>query len=90
MLLFIGPGDIDMSLPDLLKFITGSFTIPPLGFGDPIEICFIHGCSDGCKCRPTASTCLLKLWLPVHIKSFDLMKEFMVSAIQEGRGFGKA
>ncbi|CAB3987907.1 G2 M phase-specific E3 ubiquitin- ligase-like [Paramuricea clavata] len=83
-----GPSEVDLSLSDLLKFVTGSFSIPPLGLGDQIEICFVHGCDKGCRCRPTASTCLLKLCLPVHLNSFDCMKDLLISSIQEGRGFG--
>ena len=87
LIIHLGNNEVEISLPDLLKFVTGAFTIPPLGLGDPIEIIFLHGCKEGCRCRPTVPTCLLQLSLPVHINTFDLMKEILVSAVKDGRGF---
>ena len=54
-----------------------------------IEVKFVHGCADGCKCRPTVSTCKLVLKIPVHASTFANMKEMMTSAMLEGFGFGQ-
>ena len=74
---------------DLMRFITGSFQLPPLGLPEPVEVRFINGCAAGCKCRPTVSTCKLVLKIPVHTPKFENMKEMMTSAMLEGFGFGK-
>jgi hypothetical protein len=63
--------------------------LPPLGLPGAIEVKFVHGCADGCKCRPTVSTCKLVLKIPVHASTFANMKEMMTSAMLQGFGFGK-
>ena len=78
-----------MKLKDLMRFITGSFQLPPLGLPEPIEVKFIHGCANGCRCRPSVSTCKLILKIPVHISTFESMEEILTSAMLEGFGFGK-
>ena len=44
-----------------LKWAVGSSTIPPLGLSKKLSIQFLHGCVAGCQCRPTTSTCALKI-----------------------------
>lgn len=78
----------NLTLRHVFRFITGSYSIPPLGLPHPVRVEFVHGCPSGCKCRPTASTCQLKLYIPVHASTLDEMEEIMVSALQEGYGFG--
>ena len=53
-------------LQTTLKWAVGSSTIPPLGLPKKLSIQFLHGCVVGCRCRPTTSTCALKITLPVH------------------------
>lgn len=79
---------LDCSVSSLLKWLTGSSHVPPLGFPKPLTVEFLHGCSPGCKCRPTASTCDIVLKLPVHINDVAEMKELMSSALNESYGFG--
>jgi hypothetical protein len=43
----------DLKLKDVLKFIAGCETIPPIGFPCNLNVHFRHGCPDKCKCRPT-------------------------------------
>ena len=85
----LGIEEHNLRLRDLMRFITGSFQLPPLGLPGAIEVKFIHGCADGCKCRPTVSTCKLVLKIPVHASTFANMKEMMTSAMLEGFGFGQ-
>ena len=40
-------------------------------------------------CRPTASTCALTMFMPVHIDSVDEMKVIINSALKDCKGFGK-
>ena len=80
--------DSDVSIPSLLKWLTGSRDVPPLGFPKKFSLDFVHGCSDGCRCRPTVSTCDILLKLPAHIKSSMEMKNMMMSALNDSYGFG--
>lgn len=74
-------------LQTTLKCAVGSSTIPPLGLPKKLSIQFLHGCVVGCRCRPTTSTCALKITLPVHLDNADDMKSIMGSAIADSEGF---
>jgi hypothetical protein len=76
-----------LQLKDFLKWLTGSYEIPPLGFPKLFSVAFVHGCQEGCACRPTVSTCDITMKLPVHIRDEIAMKEIIVSAIQDSYGF---
>ena len=78
----------NLELHHVFRFITGSYSFPPLGLPEPIKVKFVHGCSDHCKCRPTASTCQLTINLPVHASTLSELESIMVSALLEGYGFG--
>ena len=77
----------DMKLKHVLKFMTGSDQIPPLGFPSLIKIHFLQGCNPGRKCRPTSSTCFLTLSLPVHTCNSDELGELLISAVNDCCGF---
>lgn len=63
----------DLSLEDLLCFITGADSIPrPLGFDDPIAINF-YDMTTNVRRLPWSSTCALTLNLP---RGFDDPQEF--------------
>ena len=85
---FAGIPDCQVSVKDILKFITGCQQMPALGFPTAINVSFVYGCQENCKCRPTASTCDLHLHLPLHINSLDSMIEAGVSMLKECFGFG--
>lgn len=70
----------------LLKFVTGTEVIPPLGLPRKMTLAFVHGCQAGCQCRPTASTCALQLRLPVHYTGNDEMVDILTKATIEGAG----
>eukprot|EP00794_Sanderia_malayensis_P011469 gene11469-12665_t len=80
--------DVDITIGDLAQFITGSATMPPLGLPYAIKVGFKHGCPVGCKCRPTASTCTLTLYIPCHASTWEAMKELFTSALKDCNGFG--
>jgi hypothetical protein len=76
-----------MQMEHFLKWLTGSKSIPPLGFPKMFAVKFVHGCDEGCKCRPTVSTCDVVLKLPVHITSLEEMSLMVESAVKESSGF---
>ena len=78
----------DLTINDLIKWMTGTKTVPVLGFPKKFSITFIHGCVAGCRCRPTTSTCDLLLKMPGHIYNFEDMVEMMSSALKDCIGFG--
>lgn len=78
-----------LSMQDVLMWLTGSKTVPPLGFSKVFTCRFVHGCDDECHCRPTVSTCEFIIKLPVHISNDQEIKDMMFSAIRESLGFGK-
>lgn len=49
---------------------------------------FVHGCLNGCCCRPTTSTCDITIKLPVHIDNEKAMEDMIASAIKDSYGFG--
>jgi hypothetical protein len=80
--------DCDSTIAHLLKFITGVKKIPPLEFSKKIDVHFLHGCQDECKCRPTASTCFLYVRLPVHYQTLEDITFAWLSALKDCQGFG--
>ena len=70
----------------LLKFVTGTNVIPPLGLPMKITVQFVHGCRADCQCRPSAATCALQLRLPVHIRDSSVMIDMLSKAVVEGAG----
>ena len=77
-----------MRMEDFIKWLTGSKSIPPLGYPKKFSVKFVHGCCQGCHCRPTASTCDVVLKIPVHITSEENMSLMVESALKESVGFG--
>lgn len=86
--LISGTSTTNFQLRDFIKWLTGSYNIPPLGFPKRFSVKFVHGCPPGCACRPTASTCDITIKLPVHINNENTMNEMIASAVEESYGFG--
>ena len=84
----------DLTINDLVKWMTGTKTVRVHGFPKKFSITFVHGCDAGCRCRPTTSTCDLLLKMPVQspvctgiwhwFSIFDAMVEMMSSGLQNG------
>ena len=73
-----------VSLCEVLSFITGTDSIPPLGFDYPISVGFQRDLH-----LPTVSTCTLYLSLPTHWASYDEFQQRMEFAVQGSAGFGQ-
>ena len=74
-------GSLKMSLEDILQFVTGTTRIPPMGFDKNPEIEFHN------DTLPSASTCLLKLYLPFADSSREFKRK-VTFAIFNSIGFG--
>ena len=79
----------DVLLKDIMQFISGSPSVPPLGLpsNGKILILFKHGCSNSCSCKPNVSTCSLSMTIPVHYDSLESMREALVDAVKMSLGF---
>jgi len=71
-----------VSIPALLRFITGLSTIPPLGLAMPIRICFID------EIYPKAQACFSKLLLPTSYESQESFNMAFKKALEFGTGYG--
>ena len=71
-----------------LKWAVGATTIPPLGLPKKISVQFLHGCTPGCKCRPSTSTCDLRITITTHLDNEDNMNTIMALALGDSEGFG--
>ena len=69
---------------DILVFVTGASTFPPLGFSPSPSITFTteHG-------LPTASTCVNELCIPHHLQDYLRFKDAFQLAIRGCQGFGQ-
>jgi hypothetical protein len=76
------------SLEDLLKFLTGSRSIPPLGF-DPKPRLQFNLAEDATKDFPVVSTCALTLDLPL-VSDYSVFKTNFVNCIHHACFFSKA
>lgn len=76
--------DSSPSLKDVMVFLTGCDSVPPLGFGD-VEPS-VHFSGD--NVLPTVSTCSLTLRFPLSFPTiFEKFKENMDFAILGSQGF---
>ncbi len=78
--------DVEINLSQVLSFVTGSSTIPPMGFPGPICISFIE---DREATLPVASTCSMTLRLPVILVDTAEFKQKIVYDIANTIGFGQ-
>ena len=77
---------MSVSLSSLLKFITGTSSVPPMGLTTPIQLAY-YSKSSG-KRLPGAAVCSNKLFLPTsHDNKEDFFSD-MVKGIEFGGGFG--
>jgi len=93
----VSDGTRRISLEDVLVFWTGASSVPPLGFpapsildehqtaDKPLSISFCSG-DDGRL--PYASTCGLKLWLPLRCELVEFERR-LTMAFRDCGGFGK-
>ncbi|XP_031333130.1 G2/M phase-specific E3 ubiquitin-protein ligase-like [Photinus pyralis] len=80
-------GESEATLADILIFITGADTIPPLGFPLQPKILFGHETNS---LYPKANTCALQLELPVVHSDYDSFKKSMEFGILNCNDFAFA
>ena len=78
----------DLTLKDLLVFISGADSVPLLGFDHLISVHF-YDFIGNVHCRPWSSTCALTLHLPRGVEDPQQFKELMKESLNECYGFGK-
>ena len=78
---------LEFSIDELMMFITGSKSIPPLGLPSPIHILFKHGCPPKCRCKLSSSVCSLAITLPTHYLTEESMTETLIESIRGSIGF---
>lgn len=75
---------MNVSLPDILAFVTGAPSLPPLGFLPQPSIQF-HATSA----FPKANTCSNTLYLPLQRMTYDEFKYKILYGISNSFGFGQ-
>ena len=78
--------DQKLQLSDILAFVSGVNSLPPLGFPTNPVILFSN---DASRLLPTASTCALSLTLSVGLVQYDVFKKNMDLAVLNAFEFGQ-
>ena len=76
-----------ITVKDLMKFMTGSPMVPPLGLPSKVQVEFIHSCESSCSCKPTVSTCSLSIRIAVHYNTTEKMLAVLKDAFSLSEGF---
>ena len=71
----------------MMKFLTGSGSVPVLGLPSKMRVEFKHGCIIECRCKPSVSTCDLTLNIAVHYRTVGQIEETFMDAISLSSGF---
>ena len=80
----------NLSAKCMMKFLTASENITPLGSPSKFKVYFKNDCGEGCTCYPTVSTRSYHVTLPLHVADDDAMLNIFSIAIKEEIGFGCA
>ena len=73
----------------MMKFLTASESITPLGSPSNFKVYFKNDCREGYTCYPTVSTCSYHVTVPLHIADDDAMLNIFSVAINGEIGFGR-
>ena len=73
----------------MMKFLTASESITPLGSPFKFKVYFKSNCREGFTCYPTVSTCNYYVTVPLHIADGDAMFNIFSVAINGEIGFGR-
>ena len=73
----------DISIKDVLIFVTGASAIPPLGMEPSPKICFVD-----LECLPFASSCENVIYFPRSLRNYSVFKERTIFALCGSHGFG--
>ena len=79
--------EAEFKFEEMLVFITGASSIPPLGFAEQPTINF-YTIENNIRRLPWSSTCSNTLYLPRNANP-EMIKEMMTQSVLEGQGFGK-
>ena len=74
----------NITLPDVLAFITGARIEPAIGFDSTLSICFQESSPF-----PTANTCATTVYLPLSHETFDVFAYHVIFGICNAAGFGQ-
>ena len=83
-------GECEIKLSGIMKFLTGSSTVPPSGLANKLAVIFKHWCTNlpgTCLCKLSVSTCSLTLTLPVHYPTVLSMKKALEDAVKLSHRF---
>ena len=81
-------GKLSVSLPSLLKYVTGLSSIPPTGLKQPIELLYLP---DNEKAIfPKSQACFAKLMLPTLYHGKQEFFSAFIKALEFGGGYGNA
>ena len=72
-----------------MQFVTGSPSVPAIGFEKKISIHFRHGCEEKCRCRAVSSTCGHVITLSVHWDNLEDFSTMMIDTFKGCNGFGR-
>ena len=78
-------GDIQVDTSDVLTWLTGSKTEPPMGFNSNITLRFDEGLS-----HPRVSVCAMELMLPLveRYRDFVSVVSLYTQLVIDSQGFG--
>ncbi|XP_031134214.1 G2/M phase-specific E3 ubiquitin-protein ligase-like [Sander lucioperca] len=87
-LMSIQEEEMDISFEELLVFVTGADSVPPLGFPQKCQLDFYNQEDGSCRI-PYSSTCSLCLFLPRGVTEEEEFRRLMFLALKGSLGFGK-
>ena len=79
----------NLSAKCMMKFLTASENITPLGSPSKFKVYFKNDCGEGCTCCPTVSTCNYHVTLPLHMADDDAMLNIFSITIKGEIAFGR-
>ena len=75
----------DFKINELTAFLQYKYGSSILPFSLPLKVMatFLGGCKAGCHCKPTVSTCDLRVTIPLHCLIYEDMKEILLCDIND-------
>ena len=73
----------------MMKFLTASERIAPLGSPSKFKVCFKKDCGESCTCYPTVSTSNYHVTVSLHVADDDAMLNIFSVAINGEIGFDR-
>ena len=73
----------------MMKFLTASESITPLGSPSKFKVYFKNDCGEGCTCYPPANTCNYHVTVRLHVADDDALLNISSVAINGEIVFGR-